>query len=257
MKTITLVPKVYGQYRNRLLTTLQSEIETIISELDLSSVILDVDKREHVFLSVEGPDSEFVINLLSQEYGKAPASHEILPERVYSGQLTDVGKVGYGIYVDVGLSESKIDALLPLHRLREQMGMEGVPLRRLARSLVLVDYLPVEIQVSEVNFENEQIGAEFSQSFLERYNEWLTDDHERLLVFGANQEMLEATLEKAGHTDDIYKIEKLGIFEFALQCKRSTRASGILAAIGPRLRGVPMHLFIPREIQAAKHGAKA
>lgn len=257
MKTITLAPKVYGQYRNRLLNSLQSQIESLIGELDLSSVILDVDKKEHVFVSVDGPDSEFVINLLEQEYGRVPSPHEVVPERVFSGHMTDVGKVGYGIYVDIGLSESKVDALLPLHRLREQMDMEGMPVRKLARSLVLVDHLPVSIQITDVNFENEQIGAELSQEFLERYNEWVTDDHERLLVFGANQEMLEAALQRTGHNDDIYAIEKLGIFEFALQCKRSTRASGILAAIGPQLRGVPMHLFIPSEIQAARKSAKA
>ena len=256
MKTVTLVPKVYGQYRNRLLTSLQSKMESMISELDLTSVVLDVDKRDHVFLSVDGPDSEFVVNLLSQEYGETPRSHKVLPESVYRGQLTDVGKVGYGIYVDIGISESKMDALLPLHRLRTQMGMEGVPLRRIASSLVLVDHLPVEIQVTKVDFENEQIEAEFSKQFLERYEEWVTDDHERLLVFGANREMLESTLERTGHSDDIYKIENLGFFEFALQCKRSTRASGILAAIGPRLRGVPMHLFIPHEIRAARESAK-
>ena len=108
-----------------------------------------------------------------------------------------------------------------------------------------------------MRFENEQIGAELSPGFLKRYNDWMTDDHERLLVFGANQEMIESALERTGHSDDIYAIEKIGFFEFALQCKRSTRASGILAAIGPRIRGVPMHIFIPGEIQAAKDHAKA
>ncbi len=229
----------------------------MISDLNLSSVTLDVDKKEHVYLSVDGPDSEFVINLLAQEYGKTPEYHEIVPEEIFSGRLVDVGKVGYGIYVDIGLSEPKIDALIPLHRVREQMGMENTPLRKIARSLILVDYLPTKIRVTDVNYDNEQISAEFTREFLDRFYDWISDDHERLLVFGANREMLESTLEKTGHTDDIYNIEKLGFFEFALQCKRSTRASGILAAIGPRMRGVPMHLFIPREIQEAKKSAKA
>jgi len=120
----------------------------MISELDLTAVVLDANKQDHVFLSVDGPDSEFVINLLASEYGEVPKSHEVLPENVYHGQMTDVGKVGYGIYVDVGLSESKIDALLPLHRLREQLGMEKTPLRKMARSFVFVDYLPVDILVT-------------------------------------------------------------------------------------------------------------
>lgn len=235
---------------------LQSEIEKMISELDLTSIILDVNKKDHFFVSVKGADSEFVLNLLAKEYGKCPSTYEILPEKTFRGQLVDVGKVGYGVYVDVGLSEPTIDALIPLHRLREQMDMQGVALRKLTRSLVLVDNLPVDIVITKMNLENEEIGAEFAQSFLDRFHTWLNDDHERLLVFGANQDMIATSLERTGHADDIYQIERLGYFEYALQCKRSTRASGILAAIGPRLQGVAMHLFIPDEIKAATHDAK-
>jgi hypothetical protein len=256
LETITLSPKVYGQYRNRLLNEIQSEIEGMIGELDLTSVVLDVDKRDHVCLSAKGPDSEFVMNLLTKEYGKAPDSHEILPETTCKGQLIDAGKVGYGIYVDLGL-ELKMDALIPLHRLREQTGMKTSSLRKIAAGLVLVDHLPVEILITEVSLENKQIGAELANSFLDRLNDWTADDHERLLVFGANQRMVESTLNKTGHSNDIYQIDKLGHFEFALECKRNTRSSGILAAIGPRMRGVPMHLFIPSEVQAAMDNAKA
>lgn len=257
MEKITLVPKVYGQYRNRLLNEIQSEIEDMISELDLTSMTLDVDKKDHVFVSAKGTDAEFVVNLLAQEYGKAPEIHEVIPETTHSGQLIDVGKVGYGVYTDIGLSDLKIDALIPLHRLREQLGMTKSSVRKIASKAVLVDHLPVEIRITEVSLEKEQIGAELSEGFLDRFKKWVTDDHERLLVFGANQRMIESTLAKTRHADDIFNIERLGHFEFALQCKRNTRASGILAAIGPKMRGVPMHLFIPSEVQAAIDGAKA
>lgn len=249
MKHVTLLPRVYGQYRNRLLGIVQSEIEEMIKELDLKRIELDANKTGHLVVSAAGPDDEFVINLLAQEYGKAPEAHEIVPENSYWGQLVDVGKVGYGLYTDLGLNDPRIDALIPLHHLREQMGMQGHSLRKIAKSLILVDNLPIEITITEINYDSNQIGAEFSQDFLKRFFSWIEDDHERLLVFGANRKMIDSTLQKSGHIDDIYQIEKLGHFEFALQCKRSTRASGILAAIGPKLRGVPMHLFIPNEIQ--------
>ncbi len=235
---------------------LQSEIKKMISELDLTSVTLDVNKKDHFFVSVEGEDSEFVVNLLAKEYGKCPSAFEVMPEKTFRGHLVDVGKVGYGVYVDLGLSEPTMDALIPLHRLREQMDMQGVALRKLARSVVLVDNLPVDIVITEMDLEKEEIGAEFAQSFLDRFQTWLNDDHERLLVFGANQDMIGTALERTGHADDIYQIARLGYCEYALQCKRSTRASGILAAIGPRLHGVAMHLFIPDEIKAATHDAK-
>jgi len=61
--------------------------------------------------------------------------------------------------------------------------------------------------------------------------------------------MIDQALRTTRHTDDIFEIEQLGYLEHSLVCKRSTRASGILAAIGPKLRGVAMHLFIPKEIK--------
>jgi len=234
---------------------MQSEIEKMIAELDLTRVELDADRRGHVVVSVAGQDAEFVVNLLAQEYGKAPDIHEIVPESRYLGQLVDVGKVGYGLYIDLGLKEPRIDALIPLHHLREQLKMQGQSLRKIAKNLILVDNLPAEIIVTEIHLDEEQIEAVFASSFLQRFDDWLNDDHERLLVFGANQQMIETALRKSGHEEDIYKIEKLGFFEFSLQCKRSTRASGILSAIGPKLRGVPMHLFIPTEVEANR-GAK-
>jgi hypothetical protein len=228
----------------------------MIEELDLTKVELDADKKGHIVVSAVGEDAEFVINLLAQEYGKAPDIHEIVPEIRYNGQLVDVGKVGYGLYIDLGLKDPKIDALIPLHQLRQQMKMQGHSLRKIVRNLILVDNLPVEVTVTEIHLDKEQVEAEFAPSFLQRFESWMNDDHERLLVFGANQQMIENALRKSGHEEDIYQIEKLGQFEFSLQCKRSTRASGIISAIGPRLRGVPMHLFIPTEVEANRR-AKA
>ncbi|MHA2152635.1 MAG: DUF2110 family protein [Candidatus Thorarchaeota archaeon] len=110
--------------------------------------------------------------------------------------------------------------------------------------------------MTSIDLYNSRVEGEFDQELLSRLKAWLEDDHERLLVFGANLRQIEGSLKKTGHREDIYEIEQLGKFEFSLRCKRSTRASGILAAIGPRLRGVPMHLFIPKELEAMQN-AKA
>jgi len=74
-----------------------------------------------------------------------------------------------------------------------------------------------------------------------------------LLILGCTRKMLDDALKKSKHLEDIYRVERLGSFEYSLRCKRSTRASGILAAIGPKLRGVSMHLFIPDEVGEKYH----
>jgi hypothetical protein len=252
---IVLLSKAYGAYRGRLLETIRSEISTMISELDTQLISIGTDKKERVVVNVKGEDEEFISNALAKEYGQTLSSEEVIPNTTYLGRLVDVGKVGYGLYVDIGVADSpRMDALIPLHKLREQLNLVG-PLRTVTDAFVLVDYLPVKVKLTSIDLYNSRIEAEFDEGTLSRMTSWLKDDHERLLVFGANRAQIESSLKKAGHREDIYEIEQLGKFEFSLRCKRSTRASGILAAIGPRLRGVPMHLFIPKELEE-KQNAK-
>jgi hypothetical protein len=250
---IVLLTKAYGAYRGRLLETIRSEISIMITELDVTLISIGTDKKSRIVVNIEGEDEEFVSNALAKEFGKSLLSDDLSPNTVYPGRFVDVGKVGYGLYVDIGVTDSpKMDALVPLHKIREQLNFLA-PLKTITDAFVLVDYLPVEVIVTNIDLYNNRIEAEFDQKVIARVNEWLHDDHERLLVFGANQRQIEGRLKKSGHREDIYEIEHLGKFEFSLRCKRSTRASGILAAIGPRLRGVPMHLFIPKELLAMQN----
>jgi len=253
LKTVVLFPKAYGAYRGRLLETIRSEVSEMVAELDAEITSLGTDKRNHIIIKIDGEDEEFVVNALAKEYGKSLQSDNLIPNKPYLGQLIDVGKVGYGLYSDIGISDSKqLDVLIPLYRLREQFDLQG-PLKMIADVFVLVEHLPVEVSLTSIDLYNNRIEGELNQSTLTRITEWMQDDHERLLVFGANSYQIESSLKKVNHREDIYEIEQLGKFEFSLRCKRSTRASGILASIGPRLKGVPMHLFIPKELEAKKH----
>ncbi len=253
---IVVLSKAYGAYRGRLLETIRSEISTMIAELDASLINIGTDKKDRIVANIEGEDAEFIANALAKEYGKSLLSDNLSRNVEYPGRFLDVGKVGYGLYVDIGVTDSpRMDALVPLHKMREQLNLLG-PLKTITEAFVLVDYLPIEVKLTSIDLHNNRVEAEFDQKLISRLKEWLQDDHERLLVFGANNRQIESSLKKSGHREDIYEIEQLGKFEFSLRCKRSTRASGMLAAIGPRLRGVPMHLFIPKELKAMQN-AKA
>jgi hypothetical protein len=251
LKTVVLFTRFYGQYRNRLTETVKSHISNLVEDLDARLARFNVDKRGHITISLEGQDAEFAINYLTKEYGASIPLNHVKEGAIIRGSLIDVGKVGYGFYVDIAALNNMtyVDALLPLYHVRDQFKIKK-PLRTIAKSLVLVDNLPVDVLITGVDQREGKIEANFAESTLNRFDQWLHDEHERLLVFGANFSMINTALEKTGHIDDIYEIQELGKFEFALRCKRSTRASGIIAAIGPKLRGVPMHLFIPKEIEA-------
>lgn len=226
----------------------------MIDELDVRLARFGTDSRGHLSLSFDGQDSEFAINYLVKKYGKSIHINNVKEDAIFLGTLLEVGKVGYGLYVDIAaMSTKRVDVLLPLHRIREQFGIRK-PLRTIAKALVFVDDFPIDVKITSVDVGANKIEGELAQTTIVRFEEWMQDDHERLLVFGANQDMIETALGKTRHLEDIYEFEELGKFEYSLRCKRSTRASGIVAAIGPKLRGVPMHLFIPKEIEARLNG---
>jgi hypothetical protein len=254
LKSVTLFSRAYGKKRKQLLDTVQLEVTALIDELDVSLARFGTDKRGHLTMSFDGQDSEFAINYLIKEYGKTIHIQNVKEGSVLPGTFVDVGKVGYGLYVDIAaMSSTRVDVLLPLHRIREQFGISK-PLRVIAKTLVFVDDFPIDVKITSVESHANRMEGEIAESSLNRFEEWMHDDHERVLVFGASLDMIEIALKKTRHLEDIYEFEELGKFEHALRCKRSTRASGIVAAIGPKLRGIPMHLFIPKEIEGNLHG---
>lgn len=254
MKRLVFKARAYGPYRGRILQDVDSDISQMTRELDVSMSKLKTDKRNRIIIEIQGEDEEFVVNVLSKEYGAESTTDIISVGSMYSGYLVDTGKVGYGLYVDIGITTPvQVDVLVPLFRLRKQLSMEKLSLRAIAKALVFVDNLPVRVNITSVDLRGPKIEAELAESFLSQLNRWVEDDHERLLVLGCTRKMLNDALEKSKHLEDIYQVEKLGSFEYSLRCKRSTRATGILTAIGPRLRGVPMHLFIPNEVGEKYH----
>ncbi|MCF2137305.1 MAG: DUF2110 family protein [Candidatus Thorarchaeota archaeon] len=256
MQKIILKVRAYGPYTNRLLRGIEQSIQNKFTELDVSLSKIRTNKRGYIMISLTGDDEVFAANLLRKEYGTPLSLDDVTSSLVTTGWLVDVGTVGYGLYVDIGITgntdHAVVDVLVPLHRLREQLDMPRKSLRLIAKTFALVDNLPVEIAISNVDRYNSTVEGSLSETFLDRLTFWINDEHERLFVFGANYSMIESTLRKTHHLEDIYEVESLGLHEHILVCKRSTRASGIIAAIGPRLRGVPMHLFIPREIKAMR-----
>lgn len=254
MKRLVLKARAYASFRGRILHSVESYISEMTRELDVSLSRLKTDKRERIIVEINGEDEEFVANVLAKEYGVVTSTDAISVESTHSGYFVDTGKVGYGLYVDIGITTPlQVDALVPLFRLREQLSLEKLSLRAIAKALILIENLPVRINITNVDIRGPKIEAELAESFINQLNRWVKDDHERLLVLGSTRKMLDDALKKSEHLEDIYRVEKLGSFEYSLRCKRSTRASGILAAIGPKLRGVPMHLFIPSEVGEKYH----
>ncbi len=250
MKRVLLRARVYGPLQRQLLASLRPVVRGMLSDLDLQRVNLTAERRRgRLVVEVHGTDEEFAANLIVTEFGTTIPFDSVRVDDLYPGQLVDVGKIGYGVYVDIGIdAQPRVDALVPLYRVRRQLGIGRESIRRISSAFALVENLPVEVHIDDINPSTSSIGAAFSERFVSRLLSWSSDDHERLLILGAPLSLIEETLRRTHHTTDVYKTERLGQFEFTLVCKRSTHASGLLAAIGPHIP-VPIHLFLPHKAQ--------
>src|SRR5438132_5389013 len=104
-----------------------------------------------------GEDAETFLNLLKEKFGEAPVLRSKV-ERwdVRRGFITGSGRVGFGVYVDIGiLQPTRKDALYPLHRMRAQLSDGALKSSgEILQEHGLLDYFPVDVIVTHSHGEN-------------------------------------------------------------------------------------------------------
>jgi len=234
MEEVVILEKVYGDRSGFL--KLDRKLKSLLGELEVEWKLSAV-KKNWVKVALSGEDEEISANLLREEFGEVPYRLSAVKEgNVYRGRFIDLGKVGYGAYVDIGVfSPRPKDALLPLYYLKEVFG--NLPVREMIRRFGWVDNLPVEVEVTEVEFGAREVQVAFSGSQLKRIKGWLEDGYDKLFVAGTVSENVEKALLQTGHGRDVKRIEELGLMETLLILKKGTQAPGIIKEVGPLLKG--------------------
>ena len=195
-------------------------------------------------IRAKGEDADAFLNLLRQEYGEPPVSRSRLEKwDVVNGFVTGAGRIGYGVYIDIGIREpSPKDALYPLHRMRAQLADgEARSSREILDENALVDYVPLKMIVTEL--EGEKISVELSDEARDRLVSWRKYPFDRVIVVGADKTQAETAVRAAGLQSDIVKVEGLSLFVQSLLCKIGTDAPGVIAKIGNRLRGIGLSSY--------------
>ncbi|ASJ02047.1 hypothetical protein A3L09_01585 [Thermococcus profundus] len=237
MQELIIPEKVYGDRSG--FSKLDRKLKALLGDLDVGWKLSAVSKN-WVKVALEGEDEEISANLVREEFGEIPVSLRSVEEgKVYRGKLIDLGKVGYGAYVDIGILRPRPkDALLPLYYLKKTF--EEKPVRELIRELGWIDYHPLEVEVTEVEFGAREVEVKLSDAQLKRIRGWLEDGHDKLFITGTVSENVERALIETGHGRDVKRIEELGLMETLLVLKKGTQAPGIIKEIGPRLKGTLM-----------------
>lgn len=228
-----ILEKIYGDRSG--FEKLNRKLKSLIGDLEVSWKV-GITQRQWAKISLEGEDEEVSANLIREEFGEIPYKLSAIKEgRIYKGRFVDLGKIGYGVYVDIGIfSPVPKDALIPLYYLKSTFGEK--PVRRMIREFGWIDYLPVEVEVKKVEFGTREIEVEFTKRQLTKINKWLNDGHDKIFIAGTVSENVEKALIETGHSRDVIRLEELGLMETLLVLKKGTQAPGIIKEIGPYLK---------------------
>lgn len=196
-------------------------------------------------IRARGEDTDAFLNLLREDLGEAPVSRTHL-ERwdVVRGFVAGAGRIGYGVYLDIGVREpTPKDALFPLHRMRAQLADgQALSAREILDRNTLADYIPVKVIVTE--FDGENISVELEDESRERIVSWKKYPFDRVLVVGADKSQVEGSIRASGLQSDIIEVESLALFVQCMVCKIGTDAPGVIAKIGNRLRGMSLKSYL-------------
>jgi len=234
MIEVVILEKVYGDRSG--FNKLHRKLRSLLGDLEVEWK-LSATTKNWVKVTLEGDDEEISANLVREEFGEVPYSlKNVEVGGTYRGRFVDLGKVGYGAYVDIGIFRPKPkDALVPLHYLKRTFG--DMPVRQMIRKFGWIDNFPVEVEVTGVEFGAREIELAFSNRQEKIIRDWLRDGYDKLFIAGTISERVEEALIKTGHGRDVKRMEELGLMETLLVLKRGTQAPGIIKELGPHLKG--------------------
>lgn len=214
---VVLATKLYveGDARERALASLESLVENEIGELEITYEI-GVRHDDFPSVTIDGPDATAARNVLREEWGEIASPLE-------SGQ-TAVGTLESwdedGIVLDAGE---------PVRIPTEELGLgPGTP-SQIRDRYGLVQHLPIEFV-----YGGPDGSSRLSDGERDRLYEW-TRGTGRLNVNSATRGEVRATLNRAGHAQDVVTIERLGLLEQSVICTDDTDPPGLLSSVGSYL----------------------
>lgn len=208
---VVLATKVYveGEARERAMRSLESLVANRIGSLEVDwSIGLRHD--EFPTVTIEGPDATAARNALRNEWGEITPTLEADEESV--GTLSAWDEEGF--VLDAGQ-----DVQIP----GDDLGLgPGTP-AQIRERFGLVQHVPLRFVFAS--------PARLATSEHDRLYGW-TRGPGRVNVNSATKSEVRATVNRAGHADDIVGIDRLGLLEQSIVCAEGTDPPGLLASIG-------------------------
>jgi hypothetical protein len=256
MKSLVLFDKIYNITKEKNEDNVKKKYLKYLNEFikgfeNTTVNIRKLRKFDQRFeIDIDGSEEKFVYNLLKKEVGSYYEFNEIKIGASYRGNLIDVGKVGFGIFVDCAILNPKTDVLLTIRDLRSQLcSGKKKSVKEIIKIFDFIDHFPVKIKISKINKEKNELEGILDNSILEFYLKFINDNLEGVFVNGATKNQVKKAIKNSGHLQDIISVERLGFLEQILILKINTTAPGIISEIGKYLTHCQLSAIRPERIR--------
>jgi hypothetical protein len=256
VKSLVLYDKIYNVYKEEDKKEISIRYVKYLNELTQSfpntkiriKKLRQFDNRFEVMLS--GPEEVFILNMLKKKVGTIIEFNDVEIGEIYKGVMLDVGKIGFGIFIDCAILNPNVDVLLNLYDLRNQLCKgRSVPLTEIITAYDFIDRFPVYIKITSIDKEKEQIQGILDKQTLELYEKLIKENLEGVFMTGETKGQLKKALVKTGHFRDIASIIRYGFLENIVILRENTTAPGIIADIGKHLKNCKLNAIRPERIK--------
>ncbi|MHA1492001.1 MAG: DUF2110 family protein [Promethearchaeota archaeon] len=208
----------------------------------------EFDKRFEIL--IKGPEEIFIFNMLKKKIGSINEFKDVVVGQSYLGTMVDVGKVGFGIFVDCAILNPRTDILINLHDLRNQLcNRKATTLKEIINAFDFIDHFPLHVKIIKIDKLNNKLQGEIDNKTLDIFNKILKENIEGVFLSGETKGQLKRAIEKSGHYRDIITIERYGFLENLVLLKSGTDAPGIISNIGKNLRNCKFSALRPQRIK--------
>lgn len=202
-------------------------------------------------IEINGPDEVFVSNILKKEIGTITDFKDVQVGQIYKGTMVDVGKVGFGIFIDCAILKPKTDVLIELRTLREQLCKgKKQSTRDIVKAYNFIDHYPVHVKIVGVNPQNQKLQGEFAQETLNLFKKVMDENIEGIIVCGSSKNQFKKALLKTGHLRDMISIHRFSFLENIVLLKENTDAPGIISHVGKDLKNCKLSALRAKRIKS-------
>jgi len=252
MLKVTILQKTYHVAKHSSAKALNFILSKELEDLDVNILKIEFNKNKYSEITLEGEDENIAKNFLITKYGTQKSVSNVKVGDQVFGHLKNVGEVKFGFFVDAGLKTStqNIDALYPLFEARNQLvDSRKAPLVAIQRAYGFIDNFPLIFEITKKEILSKKIWVKLSDENIQWLKEPLKEKKEALILCGATRRMIKQSLIRSRHTIDIEVVERLGLLEYRLICKRGTRAEGLIPELGPHLGRTKMGVQVLKRIK--------